>query len=115
MGAIDTEKATKLIAEGLSIRAIARLFGVTPVTVRRQIDDGFRVKLNARQGEYYRRQRASVAGNHQAARNPPEEDWKSRVAEIPTDTRGLTGRLCGDPILERSALYKRMTDSKDIT
>lgn len=102
MGAIDTEKATKLIAEGLSIRAIARLFGVTPVTVRRQIDDGFRVKLNARQGEYYRRQRASV-DNHQAARNPPEEDWKSRIAEIPTDTRGLTGRLCGDPLPGRSA------------
>ena len=34
-------------------------------------------------------------------------DWFARLAEIPADTRDLTGRLCGDPIAQRSALYLR--------
>lgn len=32
----------------------------------------------------------------------------ARLAEIPDDTRTLTQRICGDPIPERSALYRRM-------
>ncbi|TIO15612.1 MAG: hypothetical protein E5X86_19780 [Mesorhizobium sp.] len=35
----------------------------------------------------------------------------ARLAEIPPDTRDLTQRVCGDPIFERSALYKRLFQS----
>lgn len=31
-------------------------------------------------------------------------DWFARLAEIPADTRDLTGRLLGDPLPARSAL-----------
>lgn len=31
----------------------------------------------------------------------------ARLAEIPPDTRNLTQRICGDPLFERSALYKK--------
>jgi hypothetical protein len=32
-------------------------------------------------------------------------DWFARLAEIPPDTRSLTGHVCGDPVFERSALF----------
>lgn len=32
----------------------------------------------------------------------------ARLAEIPPDTRNLTQRVCGDPVFERSALYRRL-------
>lgn len=35
----------------------------------------------------------------------------ARLAEIPPDTRDLTQRVCGDPVFERSALYKRLFQS----
>lgn len=34
----------------------------------------------------------------------PEEDFLRLKAQIPDDTRDLTGRLCGDPLPGRSAL-----------
>jgi hypothetical protein len=33
-----------------------------------------------------------------------EEGWKRQMAAFPVDTRGLTARLCGDPLPGRSAL-----------
>lgn len=36
-----------------------------------------------------------------------EADWQRLRAAIPEDTRGLTGRLFGDPVFERSALYSK--------
>ena len=33
-------------------------------------------------------------------------DFEARLAEIPPDTRDLTGRLMGDPVYERSALAR---------
>lgn len=32
----------------------------------------------------------------------------ARLREIPSDTRDLTGRICGDPLKGRSALDKRL-------
>ena len=32
----------------------------------------------------------------------------ARFAEIPPDTRDNTQRICGDPVFERSALYRRV-------
>lgn len=34
-------------------------------------------------------------------------DALARIAEIPDDTRSLTGRICGDPLPGRSALDRR--------
>jgi hypothetical protein len=35
-------------------------------------------------------------------------DAAARKAEIPEDRRDLTGRIFGDPLFERSALYRKM-------
>ena len=43
---------------------------------------------------------------------PPAPDLMARLAEIPADTRDLTSRICGDPIFERSALYRRQQCAK---
>lgn len=37
-----------------------------------------------------------------------QADAAARVAEIPIDTRGLTARFFGDPVPERSALYRKL-------
>lgn len=34
----------------------------------------------------------------------------ARLAEIPPDRRNLTQRICGDPLFERSALYKMRSE-----
>jgi hypothetical protein len=39
--------------------------------------------------------------------NPPKGDLMARLAEIPSDTRGLTARTFGDPLPGRSALDRR--------
>ena len=36
--------------------------------------------------------------------HPSQIDLDARLAEIPDDTRGLTARICGDPLPGRSAL-----------
>lgn len=38
---------------------------------------------------------------------PSCDDIAARLAEIPADTRGLTGRVCGDPLPGRSAYDRR--------
>ena len=35
---------------------------------------------------------------------PAEEDFKRLIAQIPRDTRDITGRMLGDPLPGRSAL-----------
>jgi hypothetical protein len=39
---------------------------------------------------------------------PNPNDVAARLAEIPRDTRSLTSRVFGDPLFERSALYRKM-------
>lgn len=48
----------------------------------------------------------AVAGAR-AFRGAAKEEIAARVAEIPLDTRGLTARICGDPLPGRSALDQR--------
>jgi hypothetical protein len=43
--------------------------------------------------------------------NPNPMDVAARLAEIPPDTRSLTQRLCGDPLPQRSALYRKTHSS----
>lgn len=46
------------------------------------------------------------------ARRAAEVDIEARRAEIPKDTRGLTAKLFGDPVFERSALYWARTEDQ---
>ncbi len=41
------------------------------------------------------------------------QDWLNQVDLIPQDTRTPAQRLMGEPIFERSALYRRSTPSQD--
>lgn len=36
-----------------------------------------------------------------------EVGWRLQMSCFPSDTRGLTARICGDPLYERSALYMK--------
>jgi hypothetical protein len=50
-----------------------------------------------------------AAGVHFANRiaTKVEADWLRHLADMPDDTRGLTERVCGDPLPGRSALDRR--------
>jgi len=39
---------------------------------------------------------------------PKPDELAARLAEIPDDTRTITGRICGDPVPGRSALDRRL-------
>ena len=89
---------------------VARQFGVAEVTAHKWIDDNYRKLINKRNCAYYRMGHA-----HVAEKGPPEADLAARLAEIPPDTRDLTGRMFGDPIPGRSALCKLETLTKGET
>ena len=38
-----------------------------------------------------------------------KEELQQLKSTIPEDTRDVTGRICGDPVFERSALYQKMS------
>lgn len=48
-----------------------------------------------------------AAGITKLSGRQTDADWQRLRAFIPEDTRGLTGRMFGDPVFERSALYRK--------
>lgn len=67
---------------------------------------GYRALLKQRAREFY--QRHAIWTCQKMAAGRAEIEWRVLVLTVP-DTRSLTGRLLGDPIHERSALWaKRM-------
>lgn len=95
----------ELRAGGMSWKKIGRQMGYSADTVRRNVDDEFRKRTNAmsqRRREFDYRPSVEIKETLRA-------DAAARLALIPPDTRTITGRICGDPLFERSALYaKRM-------
>lgn len=94
--------ATRLRALGWSYARIADNIGCHPESLRRHCDTAFKEKPSRaeRAPTPFRR---SFANQHSATRDAIE----ARLAEIPEDTRSLTGRICGDPLPGRSALDRR--------
>lgn len=86
--------------------------GVSHVNgLRLLLDPTFREKRNSRARAYGAKYRSIIeAGGFSATRmamgadRVPAEDVAARLAEIPEDTRTITGRLFGDPLPGRRAI-----------
>lgn len=100
-------RAIAMIERGdMSGREIARELGVSHTAIRCWIDTAYRKRRNA---EALLRDRESRARRspHRRAKEPSKARQDEVLQIVPLDTRGLTGRLCGDPLPGRSALEKR--------
>lgn len=99
----------RLRADGMSWKAIGRILGINGDTARRCVDLEYRKRRSARTWEL--RKQGGIYGKPPMPRSikPAQEDIAARLAEIPPDTRSLTGYLMGDPVFERSALAQRRT------
>lgn len=96
----ETQEARQMARSGVGFDVIAQRFGCHAQTVRRAVDP-----------EYGERRRETVRQNrlsHGYAARATEADWRSRLAEVPRDTRDLTAHLLGDPLPGRSALDRRV-------
>lgn len=96
LSSAQRETILALHAAGHREAMIAKRLGVTRDTVMRWIDPAWREKRNRMIAEARRRR-----GKVDASRILPpgiRADIEARLAEIPPDTRDLTGRLLGDPI-----------------
>jgi hypothetical protein len=99
---------------GASWASIGARFNVNPETCRRAVDEPYRLRraeqiARAKQYRSPERQKpvkAPAPAFIQLTRvtKPPQADVDARLAEIPEDTRDLTGRLMGDPLPGRRAL-----------
>lgn len=110
------ETARQLHSDGWTISRIRDRMGCCYHTIRRIIDPDYAVTRRIKVNEARHKRNASEArslpprktGRENATSINIKEDAAARLAEIPADTRTLTGRLAGDPLFERSALYKKM-------
>lgn len=106
--------AKAMLANQMNWREIADCFGVHPETVRRAVDKNFRLRRAERTSELRAQKRLNAGPKPDAIsagwcmdRRQVRQDVEARIAEIPADTRGLTARICGDPLPGRSALDGR--------
>jgi transposase len=81
---------------GNSQRTIARRLGISTAFVRKTVDPA----------SYYATLARSTRGDY-GPNKPTPEETAARLAERPKDTRTPQERLLGEPIYERSALYRR--------
>lgn len=89
---------------------LAREIGVTSDSVRRAVDPGYAERRNAQLHARRMAERPATAKRiNRVPDTSPElrRDAASRIAEIPKDTRSVTGRILGDPLPGRSALDRR--------
>ena len=115
------ERARALQTEGWSWRRIGDLLGIHNETLRRNCDPAYAEHRKAKDRKRVRDR--GTTGVH-ATRNAVEPNGEhrerfraeigARLAEIPPDTRSLTARAFGDPIFERSALYRKMQEDYDL-
>ena len=107
----QTVEAKELFALGWSYRRIGERIGRNYEQVRRALDSDYAINRriqvrDARQRRYKPEKRLDRAGRENASGASVKEDAAARLAEIPKDTRSLTGLLAGDPLPGRSALDK---------
>ena len=101
----DMEAAVRLKSEGHCIKHIARMLGVCPSIAYKHMNPNVKAKMNKDRREKYLGARIKwMFPIDRSAR----EDAVALIAEIPSDTRNLTGRMFGDPLPGRSALDRRL-------
>lgn len=101
---------------GVSLNRLAKRFGCDDGTIHRVVDPEYGVlrAAHTRQSKKRKRDRDALppltrSQKHyiETANRPRPEDVEARLAEIPPDTRSITGFLLGDPLPSRSALARR--------
>jgi hypothetical protein len=96
------QEAEQLKADGLSYGQIGKLLGIGSESIRRALDPAFAAKRREQinRARQFRGGDGKRQTNHvqDADRSSVKQDAQARMAEIPPDTRGLTGVLLGDPI-----------------
>lgn len=111
---VQIEAAKAMLANHMNWRQIGECFGVHAETVRRALDEKYRI----RRTEQVNKRRHMMRAYQQVGLEPASVGWcadrrrvrddaADRIAEIPLDTRGLTARTFGDPLPGRSALDRR--------
>ncbi len=106
------KKARELRQSGFDWKHISQELGISTDWLRRRLDPPYalrvreydRVRLfHTRRGRPKKCQWGSVAREVRI-------DGAARLAEIPPDTRDITGRAFGDPLPGRSALCRRASE-----
>ncbi len=106
-------EAARVLWGTMPTKAVALASGVPYDALRRALEPGYaerrRAVVNARRKGLDASGRTKSDGSpaHITEPKPRDADVAARLAEIPEDDRGLTARLCGDPLRGRSALDKR--------
>lgn len=93
-------------SEGMAWHRIAERLGVNAETIQRQIDSEYVVRTKERRCR-------SVNGLpriEQRSGRPTEAEFLIARNLIPPDDRDLTAVLMGDPVSQRSALYRRQAN-----
>ena len=89
----------------LGIRPIAAQLGVGREWLKRRLEPEYAKALNER-----KLRARSPFPRWGCGTDPTSNAELQRLkAQIPKDTRDVTGRICGDPVFERSALYQKMS------
>lgn len=115
----EITEARAMRKNGMAWYRIGKVFGVAEDTVRAAIEPGF-AEMRREQKNLRRRARKencaflTPVGVSRATREATKNDFLARLAEIPPDTRSLTARAFGDPIFQRSALYRKMQEDYDL-
>lgn len=102
-------EARKLLSKGWTYNRLAKHFGVGFSTMKIRLDPEYGARVKDQWRERGRKKaetgarayysRSPAAEPHLADRSTTAKlDALKRLAEIPPDTRDLTGILCGDPI-----------------
>jgi len=95
-------EAKRLRKEGLSYREIGRILGFTGAAIHKACDLHYAEKRRAQINSARAVRKADGPGRgngiHYATAASVRADAASRLAEIPPDTRDLTGIMFGDPI-----------------
>lgn len=101
------EEARRMRESGQSWRAIGRAFGVRECTVMAALDPIYAERRRQMMRDWRAKNGRSLTC-FDAYR--PERVDPRKIPPIPRDTRDLTAFICGDPIFERSALYRKMQE-----
>jgi len=105
----DLDQIRQMLASGKSWQTIADALGTTYSTIRMKLDPEFARNRKDRVNQARRQlnQRKAYEPKLPQRRVMMKDIDPDQIPPQPRDTRNLTGRLFGDPVFERSALYQR--------
>lgn len=104
----DAKRMRDMRAGNATLIEIARAIGCAESTVRRHLDPHVAERNRRGNADRYRLEKEH---QNNASHKLTRENVERLRALIPADRRDTTGRAFGDPVFERSALYKKMQES----